>query len=137
MRKSKNGGQHRLCVLNNSLKILFIRFLSTAFPFCFDTSTAIRSCRIEFFRKITFTKELLHFFPIANNREISFFPDSICFFWSVFVKDKILTENSYRSSDAVNFFRPFALLALMTFLPPSEADLRRKPCVLILFLFDG
>jgi hypothetical protein len=44
MRKSKYGGQLRLCVLNNSLKILFMLFLSTAFPLRFDTITANRSC---------------------------------------------------------------------------------------------
>lgn len=43
MRKSKNGGYLRLFVLTNSLKILFIRFLSTAFPFFLDTITANRS----------------------------------------------------------------------------------------------
>ena len=137
MRKSKYGGQFRLCVLNNSLKTLFILFLSTAFPFCFDTITANRSRSREFLLKITFMNEFLHLFPVENNKEISFFPDNICFLLSVFAKDKILIKNNYFSSEAVNFFRPLALLALMTFLPPSEADLLRKPWVLILFLFDG
>jgi hypothetical protein len=137
MRKSKYGGQLRLCVLINSLNILFILFLLTAFPFFFDTITANRSCSREFLLKITFKKELLHFFPVENNKEISFSPDKICFFLSVFAKDKILIENNYFSSEAVNFFRPLALLALMTFLPPADADLLRKPWVLILFLFDG
>lgn len=42
-----------------------------------------------------------------------------------------------RSSETVNFLRPLALRALITFLPPTLSILLLKPCLLVLFLLDG
>ena len=41
------------------------------------------------------------------------------------------------SQDTVNFFLPLALLLARTFLPFTEAILSLKPCLFLLFLFDG
>jgi hypothetical protein len=41
------------------------------------------------------------------------------------------------SDETDNFFLPFALLLANTFLPLAEAILSRKPCLFLLFLFDG
>lgn len=41
------------------------------------------------------------------------------------------------SSDTVSFFLPFALLEAKTFLP-AKVDMRSlKPCLFLLFLFEG
>jgi len=41
------------------------------------------------------------------------------------------------SVDTDNFFLPLALLRAKTFLPLTEAILSLKPCLFLLFLFDG
>ena len=41
------------------------------------------------------------------------------------------------SDETDNFFLPFALLRANTFLPLAEAILSMKPCLFLLFLFDG
>lgn len=42
-----------------------------------------------------------------------------------------------RSSDTVSFFLPFALLFAKTALPLAVAILSLKPCLFLLFLFEG
>jgi len=42
-----------------------------------------------------------------------------------------------RSSDTVNFFLPLALLLAKTALPPAVAILSLKPCLFLLFVFEG
>ncbi|EDP70210.1 hypothetical protein FBALC1_11772 [Flavobacteriales bacterium ALC-1] len=41
------------------------------------------------------------------------------------------------SDDTDNLFLPLALLRAKTFLPLTEAILSLKPCLFLLFLFDG
>jgi hypothetical protein len=41
------------------------------------------------------------------------------------------------SDETEIFFLPFALLRANTFLPLAEAILSMKPCLFLLFLFDG
>ena len=41
------------------------------------------------------------------------------------------------SEDTESFFLPFARLRARTFLPLTEAILSLKPCLFLLFLFDG
>jgi hypothetical protein len=41
------------------------------------------------------------------------------------------------SDETDNFFLPFALLLASTFLPLAEAILSLKPCLFLLFRFDG
>lgn len=41
------------------------------------------------------------------------------------------------SEDTVNLCLPLALLLANTFLPLGEAILSMKPCLFLLFLFDG
>ncbi len=43
----------------------------------------------------------------------------------------------FGSSETVNFFLPFALLAAITLRPPTDAILVLNPCLFLLFLFDG
>ena len=118
-----------LLCLKYSLIILFILLRSTAFPTFFDTVMPIRLFSVPW-STIPIKQSVCTLLPCFESVKNWGLFKSLIFFG----KQKLLNKSLYYT---LRLFLPFALLALITRLPPGVAILFRKPCFLVLFRLLG